>query len=230
MLSAVIAIGITLLVFWLATKLHQRFSYPLLNPFLISVLVIIAGLLWFGISYQDYNQGAKWLTALLEPAVVALGVPLYAQLQAIRNDLPAFILVVSLSALLAIGSTVLIAIALGVDELLVVSLVTHSVTTPIAIAVATPFGAKGSLVAMGVLISGLIGALFAVPLLRLFGINSAKAQGVAIGSATHALGTATIMKQGETQGAYSALALVLCAIITALVTPVVLPWLLAVFA
>lgn len=218
----------TLVVYLLALRLQKRCPHPLMNPVLITIVLLISALLWLDISYAQYNQGAKWLTWLMEPAVVALGLPLYQQMKSIRRDLPALLLIISGSALLALVSTVVMLRLLGGDLLLVASLAPRSVTTPVAIAVAEPLGGAGALAALGVLITGLLGAMFGLPLLKLARIVNPKAQGVAMGVASHALGTATMMKEGEQQGAYSALSLVLCAIITALLAPMVVPWLLAV--
>ncbi|ECH9337368.1 CidB/LrgB family autolysis modulator, partial [Salmonella enterica subsp. enterica] len=78
------SLPLTLIVFFLARKLAARFKFPLLNPLLVAMVVIIPFLLLTGISYERYFAGSKVLNDLLQPAVVALAFPLYEQLHQIR--------------------------------------------------------------------------------------------------------------------------------------------------
>lgn len=216
----------TVLVFLAAVELHKRVSHPLLNPVLITLTVLVAVLLGAGIPYSEYNQGGHWLSDLLQPAVVALGVPLYTQMSALRRELPAMCLTVLLASALAIVSTLVLALLVGASDPVAASLAPKSVTTPIAVLISEQVGGNAALAAIAVIITGLVGAIFGVAWLNRLGIRSAKAKGIAMGTACHALGTARIAEEGGEEGAYSALALVLSAAFSALLAPILVPWLL----
>ena len=222
-IKSLLYLSLTVLVFMLAYRLQQRYRKPLLNPVLITILVLSAMLLVGNISYGDYNLGGKWLTDLLGLAVVALGVPLYQQMKEIHRELPAVILVVTLASLFALVSTVILALLAGADGQVALSLAPKSVTTPIAVLVVENMNGVPSLAAIAVILSGLMGAIFGIPLLSLLKIKSPKARGIAMGTAAHALGTARIVQDSLQEGAYSALALVLSASVSALMAPVVVP-------
>lgn len=214
---------LTVTTYRLAMVLQQRFQHPLLNPVLISLTLLVALLLLAEIPYQNYMAGAHWLSDLLGLSVVALGVPLFQQLQHIRRELPGVLLVVALSTLFALFSTVILALLVGAEAYIATSLAPKSVTTPIAVMIVEQMQGSPSLAALAVIVTGLVGAIAGLPLLDLLGIHRPKARGIAMGTACHALGTARIVNEGEEQGAYSALALVLSATMSAIFAPLLVP-------
>ena len=216
---------LTIGVFLLAREAQKRFPYTWLNPVLISLTVLVSLLLTLDISFADYNQYSGVLSELLQPAVVALGVPLYQQLHAIKKQLPMILLTVFVATLIAISSTVLLAALVGATPEIAASLAPKSVTTPIAVLISAQIQGQPALSAVAVLVTGLVGAVVGVPLMKRFGIASAQAQGIAMGTACHALGTARISEEGYQQGAYSALALVISATFSAMLSPILVPML-----
>ncbi|MBW8189895.1 LrgB family protein [Neiella marina] len=218
-----IYLPLTIAIYVCAQHLQRRFNTPLLNPVLVSLAALVALLLMADIDYGDYNQYASILTELLQPAVVALGVPLYLQMHRIKQELPQILLAVFAAAVLAIGSTTLLALMLGAGQEIAASLAPKSVTTPIAVLISEQTGGLPSITAIAVIITGLVGSVVGIPWMQALNIHNPKAQGIAMGAACHALGTARIIEQGEQQGAYSALSLVLSAIFSALLCPLLVP-------
>ncbi|WP_427983618.1 LrgB family protein [Agarivorans sp.] len=214
---------LTIGLFVAARALQQRLAISWLNPVLITLVILVAALLSLDISFSDYNQYSGWLTQLLEPAVVALGVPLYKQLNDIKRELPQIMVIILLSALIAIISTVVVALAVGASSTIAASLAPKSVTTPIAVLISDQVSGEAALTAIAVLFTGLVGAVIGSPVLKLCGVHSSKAQGIAMGTACHALGTARIAEEGHQQGAYGALALVLSATFSAMLCPILVP-------
>jgi len=202
---------------------QQRFSVSWLNPVLITLIILVIALLSLGIPFNEYNQYSGWLSELLEPAVVALGVPLYKQLHQIKKELPRITITIFIAALIAISSTVVMALLIGASPEIAASLAPKSVTTPIAVLISEQVAGEPAITAIAVLITGLVGAVLGMPLLKLCGVHSSKAQGIAMGTACHALGTARIAEEGHQQGAYGALALVLSATFSALLCPIIVP-------
>ena len=202
------SLPLTLIVFFAARKLAARYKFPLLNPLLVAMVVIIPFLMLTGISYDSYFKGSEVLNDLLQPAVVALAYPLYEQLHQIRARWKSII------TICFIGS--------------VVAMVTGTVTTPIAMAVGGSIGGIPAISAVCVIFVGILGAVFGHTLLNAMRIRTKAARGLAMGTASHALGTARCAELDYQEGAFSSLALVLCGIITSLIAPFLFPIILAV--
>ncbi|MCM2680505.1 LrgB family protein [Echinimonas agarilytica] len=215
--------SLTVMLFVSARWLYTTTRISLLNPVVVSIIVLAAGLLGSDIPYQTYEQGGHWIDWFLEPSVVALGYPLYQQLQEIKRDAVKLISVCAISSCVGILSMIGICALLGLGKDSLTSTAPKAVTTAIAMVISEEQGGIPALTALTVIYAGLLGSLVAIPLMNLTKIHTPKAQGIAMGSAAHALGTARIREEGHTHGAYSALALVLCAIFTALLTPILLP-------
>ena len=214
------SLPLTLIVFFAARKLAARYKFPLLNPLLVAMVVIIPFLMLTGISYDSYFKGSEVLNDLLQPAVVALAYPLYEQLHQIRARWKSII------TICFIGSVV--AMLMGASPEIAASILPKSVTTPIAMAVGGSIGGIPAISAVCVIFVGILGAVFGHTLLNAMRIRTKAARGLAMGTASHALGTARCAELDYQEGAFSSLALVLCGIITSLIAPFLFPIILAV--
>jgi len=221
------SLPLTLAVFFAARKLAARFKLALLNPLLVAMVVIIPLLLLTGTPYDHYFQGSKVLNDLLQPAVVALAFPLYEQLHQIRARWKSIITICFIGSLVAMISGTLIALLMGATPEIAASILPKSVTTPIAMAVGGSIGGIPAISAVCVIFVGVLGAVFGHTLLNLMRIKTKSARGLAMGTASHALGTARCAELDYQEGAFSSLALVICGIITSLVAPFLFPLLIA---
>ena len=192
-------------VFFLSRVLQKKTGWVVLNPILLTIAVLILFLKFTGISYETYNEGGHLIEFWLKPAVVALGVPLYLQLEMIKKQL----LPIVISQLAATPE-------------IICSLAPKSVTTPIAMEVSKATGGIPSLTAAVVVVVGLFGAVFGFKVLRVGHVGSPIAQGLSMGTATHAVGTSTAMEISGKYGAYASLGLTLNGIMTAIFTPTIL--------
>lgn len=215
----IIYLSMTVVVFFILRYIFQYFSHPLANPLLWSILFIISIFGLTTLDLQAYTKANASLVWLLEPAVVAFAIPLFNQLQQLKQHLTSILVCCLSSVFIAMLSGTLIALLMTNDKTLLLSLLPKSVTTPIAMEISQPLGGLAPLTAGIVIIVGLFGAIIGVSLLKLFRITNPQAQGLAMGSAAHTIGTATILNEGETQGAFSSIALVLCGIFTAILSP-----------
>ncbi|MFI8415623.1 CidB/LrgB family autolysis modulator [Serratia sp. NPDC078593] len=224
------SLPLTLIVFFVARKLAQKLKMPLLNPLLVSMAIIIPFLLLAHIPYEDYFQGSKILNDFLQPAIVALAFPLYEQLHQIRARWKSIISVCFVGSLTAMISGGALALWMGATPEIAASILPKSVTTPIAMAAAQSLGGIPAISAVCVIFVGILGAVFGHTILNLLKINTKSARGLAMGSASHALGTARCVEMDFQEGAFSSLALVICGIITSLLAPFLFPVLLHLFA
>jgi len=205
--------------FLLGVYLYKRTKISLIQPLLVSMLLIIPFLKLTGIEYKTFYESTRILNFMLGPSVVALGYVLYEQMEHIKGNVISIMTSVFVGCIVAIGSVMLVAKAFGADHVLMASLAPKSVTTPIAMSLAEKNGGIPAITAAFVVICGMFGGLVGPIVLRRLGIKSSIAKGLAMGSASHALGTARAMEMGALEGAISGLAIGIMGIMTALLVP-----------
>jgi len=215
-------IVLTLVLFQAFIHLQKQCKQPWLNPMLFSILTLIPILLFFNVTFEQYYQATFPLHKLLEPAVVALGYPLYQHLKSIKKQWRSIVLLLFFGALITIFISFIITMFVINQYDIAVSLSLKSVTTPIGIALTEQLNGNNSITAFAIILAGLFGALLGPSWLSFINVNSPKAQGLAIGAASHALGTATISKVSYEHAAYSSLALIISAVITAIFSPLII--------
>lgn len=220
--SPLFSVTITITLFYFSSEFYKRYPIIILNPFIVSIGAIIIFLKLNQIDYHTYNEGGKMLSFFLGPSVVALGIPLYTQFDEIRKRSKALLLSIIPGALTGIITASLTVKLMGGSEELVASFAPKSVTTPIAMGISENIGGIPSLTAALVVFTGVTGAVAGPAFLRLIGIKSKTAFGLAMGSAAHGIGTARAIEEGELEGAVSGLAICLNGVATAALTPIIL--------
>ena len=221
---------ITVVIYQLAAALQVKWQSIWLNPMLITITLLVPTLLYTDVNYQEYTKATQLLNYMLEPAIVALGFPLYQQLRQIRLHWRAMTSILTLGIIIVISVSFIMAILLIKAPEIAIALSLKSVTTPIGITLTKQFSGDSSITAFSILIAGLFGGLLGPAWLRFIGVNSAKAQGLAIGCASHVIGTAIMVRVSAEHGAYSSVALILSALLTALISPWLVPLLLHLFS
>ncbi len=190
---------------------------------LLSMLVIIPMLMNFNVSFEQYYQQTKIFSYLLEPAIVALGYPLYQQLQIIRSQIKQVLIVLASTIAITLVANCILAVWLFRQTDIAVSLSLKSVTTPIGLALTQQLNGVAAITAVAIIVAGFVGGALGPKILSVCGVHCKKSQGLAIGCASHALGTASITPLSYEHGAFSSLALILSALITAILSPVLIP-------
>ncbi|MBL6454890.1 LrgB family protein [Belnapia sp. T6] len=214
------ALTATLLAWIGALRLQRALGrHPLANPVLFAVAILAAALLLTGIDYRAYFEGAQFVHFLLGPATVALAVPLHRQWAAVRRSAALAALSVVTGGLFAAAVGVGIALALRAAPEVVASLAPRSVTTPVAMGIAERIGGLPSLTAALVICSGITGAALGPLVLDLARVRDMRARGLAIGTASHGIGTARALSVSAAAGAFSGLAMGLNALASALLLP-----------
>lgn len=199
--------------------------HPVVNPVLIAV-VILALILWATATpYAVYFEGAQFVHFMLGPATVALAVPLHAQLPRLRRALVPMVGALVTGVVVSCVSAVWIGQALGVDRVVLLSMVPKSATAAVALGVSEQIGGSPTLTAVLVIVTGAMGAIVATPLLNALHMRDWRARGFAVGVAAHGIGAARAFQVHETAGAFAAIGMGLSAILTALLAPVLAGWL-----
>ncbi|GAB3959415.1 LrgB family protein [Spirosoma harenae] len=207
--------------FWFGIYLNKRSKLPLLQPILVSVVLIALFLNVSGISYSTFFAKAHLLNFMVGPSVVALGYILFEQIENFKGHIGAILLSVLVGCIIAIVSVVLTAKVLGADTVLLASLAPKSVTMPIAMQLSKNSGGIPELTIAFLVLSGLYGGLFGPMILRLVGVKSKLAIGLSLGAASHAIGTARALELGAVEGAASGLAIGVMGTLTTLVLPLI---------
>lgn len=213
---------ITFGTFYAFKLLQQRVKSVLLNPILLSIAVIIGYLVLADISYDTYSKAGTLIEFWLKPTVVALGVPLYLQLETIKKQFLPILASQLAGCLTGVMSVVAIAQMMGAKKDIILSLSPKSVTTPIAMEISATVGGIPSLTAAVVVCVGLLGAVLGYKAMGFGRVHHPMAQGLSMGAASHAVGTAAAMEVSKLHGAYASLALTLNGIFTAILTPYIL--------
>lgn len=215
------AIALTLAAFLIAAWLYRRSGWLVLQPVLVSVTLIVATLLLFGVDYATYRAGAEPVAWLLGPATVALAVPLQHNIKRIRQLFWPVMITLTAGGVLSVALTLAIGWAMGADWSVVMSLAPKFVTMPIAMPVAEQIGGVASLAAVMVMLTGVIGTAMGPLLLRWAGVDHPAAHGLSYGINAHAIGTAHALQEGEECGAFAALAMSLLGVFVALLLPII---------
>jgi predicted murein hydrolase (TIGR00659 family) len=214
---------LTLIAYQLGTWVFRRLACsPVLNPVLTSVTALVIILKISDTDYQTYFSGAQFIHFLLGPATVALAIPLYREIQAIRKTFVPIIIALTVGSLTAIASAVGIAWCLGGERIILLTLSPKSVTTPIAMGISEKIGGLPALTAVAVVLTGITGAVIGDLILNSLHIHDEKARGMALGVAAHGIGTAHAMQKSRVSGAFAAMAMALNGLLTAMLLPAII--------
>lgn len=199
--------ALTLGAYQLSLALYERTRWVVLQPVLLSILLVIASLWALGIGFEQYRESSELLTLLLGPTTVALAVPLYLNLRRIRQLFWPVLLTLVVGGVTATLFGVGLGWLLGAEEGVLRSMAAKSATTPIAMLVTEQIGGIAALAAVFVMVTGVLGGIFGPELLRLLRVTHPAAVGMALGINAHAVGTSRALGEGEECGAFSALAM-----------------------
>jgi predicted murein hydrolase (TIGR00659 family) len=195
---------------------------PWVNPVLIAV-ALLGGLLWAtGTPYPRYFEGAQFVHFLLGPATVSLALPIWDSRRHVRRALLPLIAALLAGSVTAVLSALGIAYAVGIRGETLISLAPKSATAPVALGISEALGGSPTLTAVLVILTGIIGAIVATPLLNLLRLKDWRARGYAVGVAAHGIGTARALQVHPVAGAFAGLGMGLNAVLTAFLAPAIL--------
>lgn len=214
MRNPVVSVGLSIAAYAAAQALHGRWKW--VPPIVAACVPIVALLLLTHVPYVDYNRGGSFLTWWLGPATVALAAPMFRHGRALRRSLPRLILIVLAGSVVGMATAGGTAWLLGAPMPVVMATIPKSVTTPIAIEVSRELGGIPQITIAMVILAGVLGASFGVPLLRLAGVREDRAVGAAIGTASHGVGTASLVRRSEMQATVSSWAMAAAGVFTSL--------------
>lgn len=212
--SASAGVVICLVAYWLGVQIKNKLRWGFLNPLLLSIIITIAFLLVFHIEYDTFNAGAKNLSWFLTPATVSLAIPLYQQIDRLKENIRAILVSIFVGCLASMGSILALSVLFGLTHEQYVTFLPKSITTAIGMSLATEMGGISAIAVAAIIVTGITGNMIGEGLCKALKITDPVAIGLAIGTCSHAIGTSKAMELGKTEGAMSSLSIVVAGIIT----------------
>lgn len=212
--SVFFGVLVSVLTYEFGSALKKKFQLAFFNPLLISVAAVIGILLIFHVDYTTYYEGAKYLSYLLTPATVCLAVPLYEQIELLKKNFKAIAGGILSGVLTSLVSILVFAWIFHFNHEQYVTMLPKSITTAIGMGVSEELGGMVTITVAVIIITGVLGNIIAEAVCRLFRIEEPVAKGIAIGSASHAIGTSKAMEMGEVEGAMSSLSIAVAGLVT----------------
>lgn len=216
------SLAMTIGIYLIFQKIKDKTKSTLVNPLLLSAIVIIGILLVFNISYEDYNKGVSFITLLLGPATVALAIPLYENKKSIQKYAKTIFTAIVAGVSVHSISIILLYKLLNLDYSMLATVLPKSVTTAIAKDIAFQNGGIPEITIALVIITGIFGAVVSDAVFKALNIKSKTAKGLALGVSAHAVGTSKAVELGEIEATMSTIALILTGIMTVIITPIIL--------
>ena len=212
--------ALTMIAFFTGSLIKDKFKSQLFNPILIAMIIIISFLTVTGIDYDTYNSGAKYISWFLTPATVSLAIPLYRQIEQLKNNVFAILAGIFSGVVASAAGILLLALVFGLSHPEYVTLLPKSVTSAIGMGVADELGGISSITVPVIIITGIFGNIIASAVLDFFRITNPVAKGLAIGTAAHGTGTTRAIELGEVEGAMSGLSIGVAGLMTVVVAQV----------
>lgn len=213
----VVSIFAYLFGLWMKKKL----GWAILNPLLVSVVLVIGCLLLLDVDYDTYHNSAKYISYLLTPSTVCLAIPLYKQLELLKKNLLAVGVAILSGVVASAASIFVLCLVFGLGHLHYVTMLPKSITTAIGMGVSEEAGGMVTITVVCIIITGIFGNIIAENLFKLAGIHHPIAKGLALGTSAHAIGTAKALELGDVEGAMSSLSIAVAGLMTVVMVPLV---------
>lgn len=213
-------IMLSLIAFEIGCIINKKTRLPIFNPLFISIVLVIAFLNIFNINITDYDKGGQFISFFLSPATVILAVPLYKKIELLKSHAVPIISGITVGSIVSIITIISLCKLFGLPKTINVSLIPKSITVPIGIEVSKQLGGITSITVAVIILTGIIGAIIGPYVCKFFKIKDKVAIGVAIGTASHAVGTTKAIEMGEIEGAMSSLSIGIAGIITVIIAPI----------
>ncbi len=218
--SATMGVVLSFLAYEVGILIKNKMKKAVFNPLLISIVIVIAVLLIFDVDYDSYNQSAKYISYLLTPATVSLAIPLYRQLDLLKQNLMAIIIGILSGVLTSLVSILGMSMIFRLTHEEYVTLLPKSITTAIGMGVSEELGGYVTITVIVIIITGILGNIIGSYACKFFRIKNPISKGLALGTSSHAIGTTKAMEMGEIEGAMSSLSIVVAGLMTVILASI----------
>lgn len=224
-MNAYIGIIISLVVFEIGVFLFKKSkNFFLFTPLFVAMVLGVIVLKVTGISYEQYNEGGKYISFFLEPATVAFAIPLYKKRDVLKKYWFEIVLALTIGSIGSLFSVIVVGKLIHMHPAIIASILPQAATTAIAVPISESIGGVASITAFTVIFNGVLTYALGKMALRYFRIKDEIAQDLSLGAAGHALGVAVSMELGETETAMASIAVVIVGLVTVVVVPIFAPF------
>lgn len=221
-MSPLVSILISLVAYQIGVFIYRKTKITLLNPLLLGIIFVISILVIFDIPLNEYNKGTEIITFFLAPATVVLAVPLYNQIETLKKNIVPILFGITIGSASAILSVIFLSKLVNLEKDVLISILPKSITTAIGIEITKALNADTALTIVAIVSTGIVGAAIGPTICKWSKIDNSIAKGVAIGTASHAVGTSKAIEIGEVEGTMSGLAIGIAGIITVFLIPILI--------
>lgn len=218
--SAFAGVTLSLIAYFIGSYLKKKFKIGFFNPLLISIVITIVVLVCAHVDYDVYNEGAKYLSWFLTPATVCLAIPLYEQWELLKKNFKAVFIGIFSGAVTSLTTVFILSKLMGLTHEQYVTMLPKSITTAIGMGVSEELGGYVTITVAVIVVTGVLGNILAELVCKIFKIEEPISKGIAIGSSSHAIGTARAMEMGDIEGAMSSLSIAISGIITVILASI----------
>jgi len=215
-------IVLTIVAYEIGVACSRKFKLAICNPMMIAAILIVGFLLITGIELETYNLGGDYISIFLGPATAVLAVPLYKQFDKLKANLIPILIGILVGCFTSFAVVTLSANLFHLEDVLHLSLLPKSITIPMGVELSKSIGGIPAITIASIVITGITGGVVAPIICKVCKIKHPVAQGIAVGTASHAVGTAKALEMGEVQGAMSSLAIGVTGVLTSIITPILL--------
>lgn len=212
--SPYFGVALAIICFQIGTSIQKRLKTPIANPLFIAAVLIVVFLSIFNIPMEAFYVGSDLIGLFLAPATAALAVPMYKNLQVIKANLLPILLGTAVGSLSCVLMIAVFCRIFGLSEIIQLSMLSKSTTMPIAMSITEQVGGIVPITVVCVVFTGILGSIITPWLIKICRIDNEVAQGIGIGTCSHAVGTTKAVELGEVQGAMSGIAMGLAGLFT----------------
>lgn len=214
--SMFFCVSVSLIAYWIGMLLRKKLASAIFNPLLIAVVIVIFVICGLNIDYSIYKASTECISFLLTPSTVCLAIPLYQQLNILKENWKAVLVGITAGTFASLFGIFLMAVLFDLTHDQYVTLLPKSVTTAIAVGISDSWGGMIAITSAVVIITGIVGNIIAEFVFKLAKIEEPVAKGLACGTSAHAIGTSKAMELGEIEGAMSSLSIAVAGVLTAI--------------
>lgn len=220
--TPIFGIVISIICFEVGIILMRKTKFPLFNPLLVAITLIVGILVIFNIPIESYKLGGDMIAFFLSPITIVLAVPLYRQFELVKKHFLPIVVGITTGVVTSFISVVFLSKILGLDESLCFSLIPKSITTPMGVALSDTINGISGITVIAVILTGICGAVISPLIFKLIKLNNPVAEGIAIGTSAHAVGTSKAIEMGEIHGAMSGVSIGIAGIVTVVLVPILI--------
>jgi predicted murein hydrolase (TIGR00659 family) len=211
---------VSILEYEIGAIVKRKFKLAIFNPLLLAIVFVMILLCAFDIPYETYIAGAKYISYLLTPSTVCLAIPLYEQFELLKKNALAIVAGISAGVITSCVSILALSAIYKLDYKMYVTLLPKSITTAIGMGVSEELSGYVTITVAAIIVTGIFGNMAAETICKIFKINEPVAKGIAIGTASHAVGTAKAIELGDVEGAMSGLSIAVAGLLTVIAAPI----------